>query len=142
MLLATQTKVLEAIVDPTGQLLPSVPVITITAKPEHLYRLGALLVSPPVTLVAAQRHLGAALSSDALKLSAKEVLELPLPDDMEPWQEAGRLFEAASTAESAASRREHLVHSGRAMCQAFGIADDAELLSWWESRLPKDRDDL
>jgi hypothetical protein len=140
VLLATQTKVLEAIVDRKGELLPSVPVITITAKPEHLYRLGALLVSPPVTLVAAQRHLGAALSSDALKLSAREVLDLPLPDDMERWEQAGRLFETASNAESFVSRRDHLVRSGRAMCLAFGITDHEELLNWWKARLPKDRD--
>ena len=141
VLLATQTKVLEAIVDREGTLLPSVPVITVTTKPEDLYRLAALLVSPPVTLVAAQRHLGAALSSDALKLSAKEVLDLPLPADHAAWDEAGRLFELASLAESAAKGREFLEQCGEMMCRAFGVSDETELLDWWISRLPKVRDD-
>ncbi|HET7489278.1 MAG TPA: N-6 DNA methylase [Acidimicrobiales bacterium] len=137
LLLATQTKVLEAFVDGGGRFLPSVPVVTVTAGDEaELWRLGALLSSPPVTMLAARRHLGAALSSEALKLRAADVLELPLPARAEAWQEAAGHFEQASAAPDAAARRQALLSAGRLMCAAFGLGDDAELVGWWQRRLP------
>jgi len=137
LMLATQTKVLEAFVDVSGRLLPSVPVITVTApEVEDLWRLGALLSSPPITLVSAYRHLGAALSSDALKLSARDVLGLPLPADPDAWHQAGKHFEAASLAETDDLRSAELCSSAALMCRAFGLADDDELMAWWARRLP------
>lgn len=139
-MLATQTKVLEALVDLHGRLLPSVPVITITVPDvADFWRLGALLSSPPITLAAACRHLGAALSSDALKLSASDVLELPLPAERDAWDEAAGHFEAASLARADVLRSEELRSSASLMCRAFGLGDDDELLSWWAQRLPNRR---
>lgn len=137
ILLATQTRVLEPIVDIDGSLLPSVPVLTICADDDSdLWMLGALLVSPPISAIAAARHCGAALSSNALKLSAKDVLKLPLPKDRGPWKEAAGAFRHASIATSSAERREHLIASGDLMCRAFGVPP-YPLLGWWSNRLPK-----
>ncbi|MBI1844990.1 MAG: N-6 DNA methylase, partial [Actinobacteria bacterium] len=137
LMLATQTKVLEAFVDASGQYLPSVPVLSITADHvEDLWCLGALLSSPPVTLLAARRHLGAALSSEALKLSASDVLDLPLPADRDAWSEAAQYFERATRATVPAVRFAELAKSARLMCEAFGLKDDAELMDWWSHRLP------
>jgi hypothetical protein len=141
VLLATQTKVLEVVVDRDGTLLPSVPVISVTADPDDLWRIAALLSCPPVTLIAAQRHLGAALSADALKLSAKDVLELPLPADNATWTLAAEAFERASIEASASRRRRLLVECGELMCAAFGMPGDSVLLDWWTSRLPGVRDE-
>lgn len=140
LMLATQTKVLEAAVDVAGRFIPSVPVVTVTAEdPADLWRLGALLSSPPITLVAARRHIGSALSSDALKLGASDVLDLPLPADREAWSAAATHFELASITASEEVRLVELRESARLMCAAFGLDDDQELLSWWSARLPGPR---
>jgi hypothetical protein len=142
-MLATQTRVLEAFVDSAGRFLPSVPVVTVTANdPAELWHLGALLSSPPVTLVAARRHMGAALSSDALKLGAPDVVGLPLPADRDAWTVAAEHFQAACTATTEDIRRVELWSSASVMCQAFGLKDDAELLAWWDDRLPARRGEL
>lgn len=140
LMLATQTKVLEAFVDASGRFVPSVPVVTITA--DHvadLWRLGALLSSPPVTLVAARRHMGAALSSEALKLSASDVLNLPLPAEPDAWTEAADHFERASATTAAETRSTELASAATLMCEAFALKEDAELLAWWSHRLPAPR---
>lgn len=90
ILLATQTRVLEPVLDLRGELLPCVPVITITPRPDDPAPLDTLravqraLLSPVATAVAAREFAGAALSPDAIKLSAKQTLTLPLVDDEHP----------------------------------------------------------
>lgn len=140
LMLATQTKVLEAFVDSTGRFLPSVPIVTVTANDVgDLWRLGALLSSPPVTLVAARRHLGAALSSDALKLGASDVLGLPLPADLDAWTVAAKHFQRACVAATRDVRSSELRASATLMCVAFGLENDEELMTWWVDRLPARR---
>jgi hypothetical protein len=139
VLLATQTRVLEAVVDLSGKYLPSVPVVTITSNETDLWQIGALLVSPPITLIALRRHLGTALSSDALKLRARDVLKLPLPLNDNLWAEAGFEFENATNAKTAATRRSHLLESGGLMCEAYAVPDSGELVDWWTARLPRFR---
>lgn len=86
VLLATQTRVLECVVDERGEWLPCVPVITLTPRPEFagdpdaLRRLVRALSSPLATAFALREFGGAALSADAIKLSAKQALALPLCD--------------------------------------------------------------
>jgi hypothetical protein len=135
LMLATQTKVLEVFVDAAGRLLPSVPVVTVTADIDNLWRLGALLSSPPVTLVAARRHLGAALATDALKLAASDVMALPLPADHGVWSAAAQQFRRACSAKSHEERADCLHASALLMCDAFGLQGDEELLAWWADRM-------
>jgi hypothetical protein len=84
ILLATQTRVLEPLLDIRGEWLPCVPVITITPAPNDSHPLDTLLavhrslLSPISTAFAAREFAGAALSPDALKLSAKQARALPL----------------------------------------------------------------
>ena len=140
LVLATQTKILEAAVDECGVYLPSVPVISVVAEDsENLWRLGALLTSPPVTLVAARRHLGAALSTEALKLSASDVLNLPLPANGSAWSEAAEHFKSACGSPDGESRRARLLASAAAMCAAFGLPGDGDVFDWWQGRLTKAR---
>lgn len=137
LMLATQTKILEAVVDFEGRFIPSVPIITVTAEsPALLWQLGALLSSPVVTQVAAMRHFGTALSSDALRLSASNVLDLPLPSDGDAWAEAAQHFQYASVARTDEERATELRESAKLMIAAFGLDEDPELLSWWTNRLP------
>ena len=139
VVVATQTRALEAVVDADGACLPSVPLVTLTptdGSPIDLWQIAAALASPPTAMLAARRHLGAALSSDALKLGARDVAALPLPADHGPWVEAAEAFRAASTTADPETRRSHLLACGRAMCAAYGVEDAEPLLAWWTDRLP------
>lgn len=84
VLLATQTRVLECVVDERGEWLPCVPVITVTPRaelegdPGALRRIAAAISSPAATAFAVREFGGAALSADAIKLAARQVLALPL----------------------------------------------------------------
>ena len=52
VVLATQTRVVEVLVDETGSIWPSVPVVAVVAEPEELWRVAAALASPPVCALA------------------------------------------------------------------------------------------
>ncbi|WP_323793255.1 N-6 DNA methylase [Nocardioides sp.] len=131
VLVATQGRVIEAVVDEDGDWLPSVPVLTVAAEPEHLWHLLAVLLAPPVVAAAAARYLGTALAPGAIKLSARQLASIPLPADREAWDRGAASARAAQVG-GAARRREHLVACAEAMCTAY---DDHEALAWWSGRL-------
>lgn len=110
VLLATQTKVLESWLDEAGDCLPLVPIITITAPTiGDLRRIVSALGSPRLTALAYRRRAGGALSAHAIRLSASDVLALPLePADVETgpgldewWR--GRTGEGATKTRSTAA---------------------------------------
>ena len=136
VLVATQTRMLEAVADPEGTLLPSVPVITVTTSTETLHRIAALVTSPPIAALAAARHLGTGLGGKALRLRAADIAALPLPGDKTAWDDAASSFEAAELSEQPHEARGLLITSGIAMCSAYGIDDAGELLAWWITLLP------
>ena len=140
LLLATQTRVIEVVVDEAGVLLPSVPVITVTTHGISLWHAAAALMSPPITAWAAARYMGAALSIDALKLSASQVLGLPLPPSSDAWNSAAALIhDASNTSSSAPHRKQRLEEAGALMCDAYGVCDADQLMNWWRGRLNKER---
>ena len=140
LLLATQTRVIEVVVDEAGVLLPSVPVITVTTHGISLWHAAAALMSPPITAWAAARYMGAALSIDALKLSASQVLSLPLPPSSAAWDSAAALIrDASNTSSSAPHRKQRLEEAGALMCDAYGVCDADQLMNWWRGRLNKER---
>lgn len=137
VLLATQTRILEAVVDEHGTCWPSVPVISVEADPDRLWHVAAVLLSPAASAWAIGRYGGAALSSDAVKLAASQALELPLPPAGQAWDEAAGRVRAATAAGAAgdeAGWRRELVAAGVAMGAAYGVGED--VLAWWEGRLP------
>lgn len=123
VVLATQTRVLEAAADVDGAWVPSTPVIAVHAAPDDLFAVAAVLSAPPVSAWAAARYAGVALAADAIKLSARQVLDVPLPPDSGCWGEA-----------AIALRDGDLVAAGALMTTAYG-ADEA-VFDWWRSRLP------
>jgi len=138
LLLATQTKVLEVYADPGGSCLPLTPLITVMPRePGMLWHLAAALASPVCTAVAAGRYLGAARSTNAIKLSAAQVLKLPLPHVQADWDVAAAAFQQASEAEDDAFRLDCLRKAGLAACLAYGCNDEESrtLLHWWNERL-------
>ncbi len=139
LLLATQTRVIEVVVDEAGVLLPSVPVITITTDGISLWHAAAALMSPPITAWAAARYMGAAMSIDTLKLSASQVLGLPLPEKSAIWDTAAAMVHDAGGESSSKERKQHLQEAGVLMCDAYRVCDADQLMSWWRSRLNKER---
>jgi hypothetical protein len=134
VLLATQTSVLEVVVDEHGEFLPSTPVLTIVPKQVHdVWLVAAALASPVACLVAYTRSAGTALTADAIKLGAAQVRQLPLPIDRDVWLQGAALFRKA---QSGSDRDATLAEFGRVMCAAYGVSADtqSEVHAWWEDR--------
>lgn len=119
LLVATQTRVLEAFIDADGSTLAMTPVLVVSPRGWPLERILAVILSPVATLWALQNYRGAGMSTDAVKLGAKQLLELPLPagdlDGIEAVVAAGDWDAVA-----------------RATTRAYG-ADEA-LVAWWRGR--------
>lgn len=137
VLVATQTKVIEVVVDQVGNLVPSTPVIAVVSEADRLWHVAAMLSAPAISAIAFSRTAGAALSADTLKLSAKQVLALPMPADSGAWDEGARLAEVASLAQGADQWNAALDGLGEAMGRAYGLGDAAETAQqWWRNRRP------
>lgn len=136
ILLATQTRILEAAIDDRGHWLPAVPVITITPKdPADLWLLAAAILSPLASAWALRNFGGAGLSHDAVKLSAKQALQIPLPTKSAPWKRAAIEIRLAATSDETAAPA-HLLRAAELTCHAYAIPDSQaeSLISWWRSR--------
>lgn len=126
VVLATQTRVLEAALDRDGTWVPSTPVIAVHAPAEALFRVLAVLLAPPVSAWAASGFAGTALASDAIKLSARQVLQAPLPVRDAEWVRAATALEAGA-----------LHEAGHLMTEAYDV--DGDVFDWWARRLPEAR---
>ncbi|MET0146082.1 MAG: N-6 DNA methylase [Ilumatobacteraceae bacterium] len=127
VLVANQTRVIEAVADPDGRLLPGVPLVT--ARPlagDDVWRVAAVLTSPVASAWAWHRAAGTGLSADTIRLGPRWLVDLPWP--------AGDLAPAAT-----ALRDGDVVGCGLAVMDAYGVGGDAELASWWTERLGRGR---
>lgn len=78
ILIANQTKVIEAVLDREGAWLPGVPVITcVTDEPE---RVLAVLASPAANGWVLQHAAGSGLSATSVRLNPRLLASIPLPD--------------------------------------------------------------
>lgn len=138
LLLSTQTRVLEVLADPDGTLLPSIPTISIVCAGQYRWHVGAALSSPVLTAWALTHFAGAALATDAIKLSAKQVLALPAPTPGTAWDRGADAYRAASHAASGKEWRDAFADLGRHTCAAYGVPPEqaAALVDWWTARLP------
>lgn len=143
VLVATQTKVVEAVVDERGEWLPLVPLITATLRPEapeqgiDLWMLAAAIASPVVVARAASRYYGTALSGAAIKLSARQLLEMPLPRERASWRESADALREAAGETAGDARRAAVERFARASCAAHGLAaaDTDAVVAFWRARL-------
>lgn len=130
LLVATQTRVLEAAVDADGELIGSVPVIVVRPhRPEDIWRIAAAIHAPVSSAWMLRRSAGTALSNDACKPTARLLTDLPLPTHRAAWDEA------AAVAEDVAGGARRWQELGEAADRAYGI-DDPTLRAWWLDRLP------
>jgi hypothetical protein len=112
-----------------------VPTVALTCAPERLWHAAAVLLAPPVSAWALGRHAGAALSADAIKLSARQVLGIPLPSDDRAWDEGAACLAALVGTPDPAGHRGALAAFGAVMNRAYGAGP--EVLAWWIDRLPR-----
>ncbi len=138
VMLATQTRVIEVVIDEAGECLPVTPVITLTPREDtgtDLSMIAAAAASPVACLWAVAHFGGAGLSIDAIKLSAAQVRLIPLPREEDRWREGAKRLSDAQGATGGA-RDELLVDFAKVLVGAYGLsdADAAEVLKWWLER--------
>ena len=132
VLVANQTKIVEAVADVDGVWIPGVPVTTITpfgGDAERVRRtvleIEAMLCSPIASALCWQLGGGTGLSTNAVRLSPGVLAEVPWP--------AGDLAGAVE-----ACRRGDVVEAGRLVVEAYGCdpSTASALLTWWVPGLP------
>jgi N-6 DNA Methylase len=132
LLVATQTRVVEAAVDGSGSWVPSVPVVAVVPHdPADLWRVAAAVASPAATAWLLGRAPGTALARDAIKVAGPDLLALPLPADRRAWDEAATAVRAVTTGpapESPAARDRFLTAATAAYATAPSLTD------WWRER--------
>ena len=136
ILLATQTKVLEVLPDPEGQLIPSTPTISIECDLEEIWKITSALSSAAISAFAFSKVAGSALSSDTIKLSAKQVNALPLPPISDYWEQASQYAREAFSSKFEDVKRNKMKEMSHKISLAYDC-DDNLLEEWWFKRLPK-----
>jgi hypothetical protein len=134
VLVATQTRVIEAVADPTGDWLPGVPITSVTPifrkvageqfpdLDRAIWELAAVLTSPVATISAWWASAGSGLSSNSLRISPQLIAATPWPQ--------GDLTEAI-----AHLRNGQIIKCGQAVSAAYGIEENHPAVQWWTSRL-------
>jgi len=137
ILIATQTPVIEAVVDARGEMAASVPVIRLLPhEARDVWLLAAALLAPATSAIAWWRHAGAGLSPRAIKLSAKQVAALPLPPNRTAWRTAASRLREAHEARTESERVQALQRFMEAAHASYNIpkVDRIALSRWWAPR--------
>ena len=126
VLVANQTRIVEAVADEQGAWLPGVPVTSVTPTgPTPVLALAAVLTSPIASAIAWRHGAGTGLSTTTVRVGPTQLAGIPWP--------AGDLAGAID-----ALRDGDVDACATAVTTAYGIdratADD--LLAWWRERLP------
>ena len=135
VVVATQSKLLEPVIDIAGRMIPSTPLLAVHTDLDDLGAVAAVCLAPPVVAAAWERWFGSALAVDALKLAASQLGELPLPPDRRIWQKASALItdHATSVAPGDADHARSLAAEVAALMNEAYRADSA-VLKWWLER--------
>jgi hypothetical protein len=140
ILVATQTRAIEAWVDEKGIAMPSTPAITVTPKrAADLWKVAAALLAPATAAEAWWRHAGAGMSAQAIRISASQLRALPAPGNHAAWGRAARALAAWQRLGTIAARDEF----AGLMCDAYGVPTGAareRLLAWWRVAVTDARD--
>ena len=139
VLVANQTRVVEAVCDPHGDWLPGVPVLGVypsgahwddadRRRPDELaesaWEIAAVLTSPLASAWLWHRGAGTGLSADTIRLSPVTLAALPWP--------SGDLGAAVAALRSGDVRT-----CGAAVDAAYGVSDDGALFDWWSALLER-----
>tara|TARA_B110000467_G_scaffold93263_1_gene84250 strand:- start:17 stop:1156 length:1140 start_codon:yes stop_codon:yes gene_type:complete len=133
ILVATQTKVIECVVDEIGELIPSTPLIIIEPTDANkVWHLAAALSSPIGAAWAASEAAGTGLGANTVRLRASQLNMFPLPEIGKEWDKAADI---AHSIQSDGGSEKTFRDFGLVINRAYGIEDD-DLLRWWINRLP------
>jgi hypothetical protein len=139
VIVATQGRVLEAVTDEDGRIVPAVPILSVSPRaPTDLQRALAVVLAPACAAWLGARVWGAGLSSTAIKASAKQLATLPLPTDPAAWDAASHHVHAAQRAAEDATRVAHLRAFAHAMDDAYRLTGADRCATWWLARLLKE----
>lgn len=137
ILLASQTPVLEIVVDEDGSLAPSVPVLVVEPiDSKNLWLIASALASPTASAWLCGLSAGTGLSRRAIRVRAKDVARLALPTNRSAWETAAvhtRTAQTASTAGGWAAYVDALNQMGHAMDEAYGLGGHSG--PWWWERV-------
>jgi hypothetical protein len=125
VLVANQTRIIEAVVDDAGAWLPGVPALTARPFPGvDPWSVASVLTSPVASAWAWHRAAGTGLSARSVRLGPRWLTELPWPDgELGPAVDALRAGDVAGC--------------GHAVTAAYGVGDDGALAEWWAGGLPR-----
>jgi N-6 DNA Methylase len=130
VLVATQTRVVEASVDAAGSWVPSVPVVSVVPHdPADLWRVAAAVVSPAATAWLLGRAPGTALARGAIKVAAPDLLALPLPVDRGAWDEASAAVRALAAGPASPATCDRFLAAA-----AAAYATPPSVTAWWRER--------
>lgn len=125
VLVANQTRILEAVADPAGDWLPGVPVVSIyPGDAAAVWEIAAVLTSPSASAWAWHERGGTGLSATTIRVGPVMLGELPWP--------TGSLDDAAT-----ALRAGDVAECGRLVDRAYGVAgaEADELFAWWAPKI-------
>ena len=129
LVVATQTRVVEAAVDAAGAWVPSVPTLAVVPEEDDdLWCLAAALAAPAATAWLLRRAAGTALGVRALKVSGPDLAALPMPTDRAAWDEAAAAVRAVVADPTPAAVDAYLA----AAAAAYGTGPD--LTAWWRDQ--------
>lgn len=139
VLVANQTRIVEAVCDPHGDWLPAVPVLGVYPTGAHwddecsrpmdqlassAWEIAAVLTSSVASAWLWHRGAGTGLSVDSVRLSPVTLSELPWPN--------GDLRPAVAAVRAGDVRR-----CSADVAEAYGIDDASSLDSWWTALLER-----
>ncbi len=130
VLVANQTRILEAVADPDGSLVGVTPVIAVVPHVLDVHDLLAVFLSPVASALLRRESVGNGLNPRALRVTAAALADLPLPAGAAQWRGAATLLAGAHGDGDAT--REVLPEVRRRMSLAYGLDPDGELAGWWE----------
>ncbi|QGG95063.1 N-6 DNA methylase [Actinomarinicola tropica] len=130
VVVASQTPVVEPVADPTGEWVPSTPVLSVHPGTASLWRCLAVLLAPPVSAWARAHAAGSALTSRAIRVSAPLLRAVPLPPDERAWSRAATVLERSHRGDG--SPPDAVVEAATTMTAAYGCDPEADV--WWRSR--------
>lgn len=132
VLVASQGRVIEALADTDGKLVPLTPVISVEPRSPGIgpWWLLAALSSPPVAASVAAQRWGSGLSGGSVRVSAATLAEVPLPTDRVRWAAGADLAQRAQQC-AGGERVELLAEFAATMTRAHGVEDPAVVEWWW-----------
>lgn len=138
ILVATQTRVVEAWLDAAGDHIPATPVISVEPNdPADLALVAAALTAPVISARSAAQQFGVALATNAFKLSARDLAKVPLPKNLDAWKRGAQMvaeLNETSGTTSPLTVGDQGARFAAEMAQAYGVTR-SDVDEWWLERL-------